>query len=175
MSQIRIRIDWRMVLLFCLGIGWIIATRLPDTRPLLQTRGTRIPALLLTLPDGTPRDITTVFGTPTIVTIWASWCPTCRASMPFWERNIDDFRHKGVTLIALNHRESLDAVHHALPLFSPDLMVWSDPDGLFMQFVQSTDLPTTVFIDRRGHVVSVVHGPVSSAVVTTMVDQLTSE
>lgn len=175
MTHLRITLDWRMVLLFCVGFGWIIATRIPDSRPITHTTGARMPSLDLQLLDGTPQNTASLIGAPVVVTIWASWCPTCRAAMPFWERNAADFAHKGVTLIALNQREALQTVQRAQAEFPPNLTVWSDPNGLFLQFLQSTDLPTTAFIDRSGHVVSVVRGPVSGAVVTAMIDQLTSD
>ena len=94
--------------------------------------------------------------------------------MPFWERNAVDFARKGVTLVLLNQRENLETVQNASREFPPGLKVWADPDGVFLPYLQSTDLPTTAFIDRDGRVVSVVRGPVSAEVVTALVDQLTA-
>lgn len=174
MTPFRIPINRRIVLTGILGMCWIIATRLSDSPSSLYTAQEPIPSIMLQSRDGTALDARTLIGRPSIVTIWASWCPTCRAAMPFWERNAADYARRGVSLIALNQREPLATVQDASASFPAAITVWADTEGLFMAYLQSTDLPTTAFIDRYGRVVSVVRGPLSAEVVTTMLDLMTA-
>ena len=174
MTPIRIPINRRIVLTGILGMCWIIATRISDSPSLLYTAQEPIPSIMLLSRDGSAVDARTLIGRPSIVTIWASWCPTCSAAMPYWERNAADFAQRDVTFVALNQREPLVTVQRASAAFSPAVTVWADTAGLFMTYLLSTDLPTTAFIDRHGRVVSVVRGPVSAEVVTTMLDLITA-
>ncbi|MFM2032941.1 MAG: hypothetical protein RLZZ297_1706, partial [Chloroflexota bacterium] len=109
-----------------------------------------------------------------IYTVWTSWCPTCRAAMPFWERNAAAFADEGVQVVAVNHREDLAVVASASASFPAGLTVWADPDGAFLATLQSTDLPTTAFVDRTGRVVAVVRGPVSQSVALRLVSDIAS-
>jgi thiol-disulfide isomerase/thioredoxin len=175
MNPPRIVLNRRIVLTSILGIAWAVATRKADSMPKLREGAQPVPSLELLTPTGAAIDFASVIGTPTIVTVWASWCPSCNAAMPFWERVAADYARRGVQVIAVNQRESLDIVQREHSTVPSALMIWADQNGQVLTYLQSTDLPTTAFITRTGHVSAVVRGPVSSAVVTAMLDQLSTE
>jgi thiol-disulfide isomerase/thioredoxin len=35
-------------------------------------------------------------GTPTVLNVWASWCPPCRVELPLLERGWNEYRDQGV-------------------------------------------------------------------------------
>jgi thiol-disulfide isomerase/thioredoxin len=111
-------------------------------------------------------------GTACVLAVWTSWCPTCQAAMPFWERNAAAFAAQGVRVYAINHRESLATIDTASRDFPAALTVLADPDGALLSTLHSTDLPTTAFVDRRGHVTAVIRGPVSANTAQTLLSAL---
>lgn len=54
-------------------------------------RGERFPDLLLTAPDGKPVKLSDLRGKVVVLHFWATWCPTCRAELPQFERLRRDF------------------------------------------------------------------------------------
>lgn len=44
-------------------------------------------------------------GKPAVVLFWATWCPYCKAFMPYLKRIQADYAHLGVTVVAINTKE----------------------------------------------------------------------
>lgn len=44
-------------------------------------------------------------GKPAVMVFWATWCPYCKAFMPYLEPILDDYSDQGVQVIAVNTRE----------------------------------------------------------------------
>ncbi|MFA5570642.1 MAG: TlpA disulfide reductase family protein [Sphaerochaetaceae bacterium] len=96
-------------------------------------------------------------GRAVVINYFASWCPPCRDEMPYYveaaQRVKDDVAF--IFLDALDgERETLEKVKSFAKEFGMDeSMIYYD-DGLFAYIFQTNSLPTTVFIDKEGEVVS---------------------
>jgi thiol-disulfide isomerase/thioredoxin len=53
---------------------------------------------LVRFPDGSA-------GKPAVVLFWATWCPYCKAFMPYLEQIQADYAHAGVSIIGINTKE----------------------------------------------------------------------
>ena len=51
-------------------------------------------------------------GRPSILLFWATWCPYCRALMPYLDTIRDDYADQGVQVFAVNIKEDGDPVAH---------------------------------------------------------------
>ena len=47
-------------------------------------------------------------GRPAVMVFWATWCPYCKAFMPYLESILDDYADRGVKVLAINTREEPD-------------------------------------------------------------------
>jgi cytochrome c biogenesis protein CcmG/thiol:disulfide interchange protein DsbE len=101
-------------------------------------------------------------GKPTIMVFWATWCPYCKAFMPFLEQIQKDYGDDKINVVLINHKErgegdpvaytkSLDfsviSVMEGDPIgdaytvdFIPGLMI-AGADGRIAWKRKSTDLP----------------------------------
>ena len=159
-----------LVVLLC-GLGWMVLTRLVPTPIIVVAPGFPLPALEFATANGST--VTTSHGRPQILSLWASWCPPCRAEIPVVAALAPSLATRGIDVILVNQGESPADAQGFLTSQQITLPVWYDPQGLLATAVASRDLPTTVFVDASGIVRLVYRGPVSPDVLTNMANILT--
>lgn len=114
------------------------------------------PSFTLETPDGQdfsfPQDAT---GQASILLFWATWCPYCKAVMPYLQRIVDDYSDYGLRVYAIDFKDDGDPVEliaelgyefTVLPLgdlVADEYGVWSAPGILVVD-----DGGTVVY--RRG-------------------------
>jgi len=114
-------------------------------------------------------------GKPVVLNFWASWCPACRNEKPGFERV---YRERGdevkfVTLgLADGVRETvetgrrhIEANGFTLPVYFDTLQEGARAHGIRF-------LPTTVFIDGDGYIVTSVQGMVDEETLRRAIDSM---
>lgn len=168
MQSVTYRFHPVSIFVLCVGLVWIIVTRQVATPVVVTTTNQLIPELVLTTATGERVRTTQQVGQPTIYVLWASWCPPCRAELPMVQHTAASLRSQGIAVILVNQGEApVDVVPwlHAQQLTLPN---WYDTERLFAQSFQAPDLPSTVFVDARGHVDLVYRGPITNEIIDTM-------
>ena len=101
-------------------------------------------------------------GHPTVVNLWASWCPPCHREMPVLQRAQD--QHPEVHFVMLNQREEVENVRAYLTKHQFSFQhVLLDMQGEMPQAVNSLGLPTTLFFNAQGQLVARHQGELSQA------------
>ena len=125
----------------------------------------RLPNLsVVTLEEGQV-NLADFSGRPTVVNLWATWCPPCVREMPMLQRAQLD--HPSVNFVFVNNGESADKVKswlaaRNLPLKNVLLDRGAQMGAVFKQ----PGLPTTLFFDAEGRLVSTRIGELSLATLT---------
>ena len=108
--------------------------------------------------DGHPVSLAALKGRPVLINFWATWCTPCREELPMIESAYRAHRDQGFTVVAVNYKESADAVRKFWSKFELDPAPVLDPDGriadLYGVGLSSTGLPVSVFVARDGSVSS---------------------
>lgn len=55
--------------------------------------------------DGKPAIARPVPGKVCLIYLWATWCPVCRITLPRFERQLADFRARGVEIVSISTDE----------------------------------------------------------------------
>ncbi len=186
------RMFWNIAIIVVLLLGgvFIAGTRVqPDagvvaSAPTAPSRVASDPAPLPDHPapnfaladlDGRIVELNDLRGQVTLINVWATWCPPCRAEMPAIQSVYEQYRDQGFTVLAVNTHEDPDVVtafmdQHALTF--PALL---DQDGAVSQTYRASVMPSSFFVDRQGVIRAVYKGPMSRGVIAGTVEQLVQE
>lgn len=115
--------------------------------------GNIMPAYTAQWLDGKPFDLAAERGHVVFLNVWATWCGPCRSEMPFLQSLQDQYGSRGLKVIGVSVDESGTATVNAF-LASEKIRYPSaiDPEGHIANILQTTVLPTSVVIDRTGHI-----------------------
>ncbi|MCW8194743.1 TlpA family protein disulfide reductase [Proteobacteria bacterium 005FR1] len=140
-------------------LTWSIAA---GSLGLMQAVQPKLADLPLTDLTGEPADLDQLAGKPTVVNLWATWCPPCRAEMPVFAEAQQ--RESGVNFVFINQGEHAATVTSYLEEVNLDISnVLLDFRSASMVQLGSQALPTTFFFDRHGVLVDTHLGALSSA------------
>ncbi len=130
-----------------------------------------LPAVAVTQLDGKAAQLTGLPGQPVVLNLWASWCPPCRREMP----TLADAqrRHPGTRMVFVNQGEDAATIRAFLDQQGLVLEnVYVDRLSKLSQASDAVGLPTTLFFDRKGVLVSRHVGALSAPVLAAELAKL---
>jgi len=121
-----------------------------------------MPALSLDCPAGGTLDLGRAPGVPTVVNLWATWCPPCREELPVLQQVADGAgdRVRVIGVISKDGRPQAESFADEIGIGFPGA---SDGDGAVMGEPGLNVLPFTCFMDADGGLVHTQVGDVGSA------------
>ena len=156
--------------LFLLSVAAVCLASSAQTKP-----PSRLPDFQFKLTDGKVVKSSDLGGKVVIVEFWGTWCKPCLAEIPDFNSFYDQYKGKGVLLLALavdsgpedRVREAAKRLGIQYPVAAPAL---SDLDV----FGDISVVPTTWIVDRTGKVRKVLYGsaPEKVEAVREIVDRL---
>ncbi|HEY5096346.1 MAG TPA: TlpA disulfide reductase family protein [Candidatus Eremiobacteraceae bacterium] len=123
--------------------------------------GKPFPALDLVSPDGTPSHYVPTMGKVTVVNVFATWCPPCRAESPAYARFSKNASARGVEIMAIDRAESapkIEAYRREFDLTFPYLI---DDGDSTKDVLGARAMPVTIVVDAKGIVRADIAGPVT--------------
>lgn len=128
----------------------------------LSSEVTRMPALRMQALDGQTVALADFQGKPTVLNLWATWCPPCRREMPVLRQA--QLSHPEITFVFANQGETADAVRKYLAAEDIALEnVLLDAHAQLGSLTGSGALPTTLFYNAKGTLVERRLGELSTA------------
>jgi thiol-disulfide isomerase/thioredoxin len=143
--------------------GGLLAT----SRPVLERQ---LPELTLSSLQGGSVSLAQFEGKPTAINIWATWCPPCVREMPVLHEA--QVQNPAVHFVFINQGESAQRVSVWLAARNLPLRnVLLDYRGQALETFNQRGLPTTLFFDAKGRLISARTGELSAA---TLAEKLES-
>lgn len=116
--------------------------------------------------DGNEVKLSDYFGRPIVLNFWASWCPPCKAEMPHFNKVFletkDDVQFLMVNLTD-GQRETVSKAKDYIESNELEFPVLFDTKSSAGSIYQISSIPTTLFIDSNGYVVTGYRGMIDEA------------
>jgi thiol-disulfide isomerase/thioredoxin len=157
-DRIRAGLSVLPALLFWVGdVGTVPAADLPPLSHRLTVIEDPVtaPPLRLEDIDGVEHDLADLKGRLVLVNFWATWCPPCRREMPSMERLYQQFKERGLTVLAVDVGEDMDTVFAFTGQLdpAPTFPLLLDTDSSAAQAWGVKGLPTSFVVDPEGRVI----------------------
>ena len=132
---------------------------------LMSSSAVPLPPLTLSSLEGRPVSLAGFGGKPTVVNLWATWCPPCQREMPVLQQA--QAANPGVNIVFVNQGEESPTIAaflggHGLALRN----VLVDPQRRTGAALGHRALPTTLFFDAHGRLADTRLGELSQATLT---------
>jgi thiol-disulfide isomerase/thioredoxin len=128
---------------------------------------------------GAPVQFATYRGKVVVLNFWGSWCPPCRAEAATLAVVAEQYQPAGVSFLGVDVRDtnvSALAFTRGQDITYPSV---SDPNDLitldFTSVVPLSVTPTTLVIDRTGHIAGAVFGETTYSELTTILTKVTGK
>jgi thiol-disulfide isomerase/thioredoxin len=108
------------------------------------------------LSDGAALDPTAFRGQVLYLDFWASWCGPCRESFPFMNALDNEFRDKGLRIVAISVDKTAEEARRFLERYPARFDLGLDVAAACPAAYQLPGMPTSFLIDRAG-VIRAVH------------------
>lgn len=131
-----------------------------DLAPELETERADGTIFRLTTLDGDPVRLSELRGSGVWLNFWASWCPPCQAETPVLRQVYEEYRDRGLELIAISVQEtSPDDVRRYADRYELPYPIAADLQADIFHLYRVYALPTQFFIGPDGVIRSVINGP----------------
>jgi thiol-disulfide isomerase/thioredoxin len=128
------------------------------------------PSLQGTTLTGKPYSLEQAKGKVTLVSFWATWCPTCRAELPVFRKFYDANRSKGFELVTVSIDDDMRDVESYGKLAAWMTMTSEQFPQLWRKDPKHRDTfgrvwgtPSSYLLDRSGQVITTFRGALKPA------------
>jgi len=128
---------------------------------------------------GARLDFSSYRGRVVVLNFWGSWCGPCRAEAPTLAVTAQQYRSDGVAFLGVDVRDTTASALAFTRDFGITYPSVSDPGSVitldFTAVVPIAGTPTTLVIDRTGHIAGAVFGTATSQELTDILAQVTGK
>ena len=176
-----------MLLIVVLATGWAgsgnssVTTVDGSTSAVLYSAGHRplAPEFTATTLTGSKLSLSDYRGKVVVLNFWGSWCVPCRAEAPTLAALAAKYQPSGVSFLGVDVRDttaSALAFAHSFHITYPSVSDESSAITLdFTAKVPIAGTPTTLVVDRTGHIAGAVFGTVTYSELTAILAKVTAK
>ncbi len=132
----------------------ILFTLLTSTASFARTRSNPVDAPNFNLPTASGTvSLASLHGKVVYLDFWASWCVPCRQSFPWMATVYDEYKDKGLAVVAINLDKNRELADSFLERYTAPFTVAFDPAAKSAEAFRVEAMPSSFIIDRSGKIV----------------------
>jgi thiol-disulfide isomerase/thioredoxin len=110
-------------------------------------------SLEMTSQDGNQIRLADYLGKPLVINFWASWCTPCKQELPLLQSAYQE-NSPDIEFIGINMAEPVPIAQEVINEFNLSFLVLMDDESKAADIVFIQALPTTLFFDANGQLLS---------------------
>jgi peroxiredoxin len=134
--------------------------------------GSPAPDFTLPTADGGTVRLADLKGKPVLINFWATWCQPCREEMPAMQELYEQYRDRGLVILAIDMEEDLRPVRRWIDQGGYTFTFLLDSEGEQVKRYNINASPTSYFVARDGVIRDLKLGALSRGEMQTRVEKL---
>ncbi len=122
--------------------------------------------------DGSALTLSRLRGQVVVVNFWASWCTECHTEQSALDQTWQRFRDSGVVVVGVNFEDTSGDARDYVRTAGVSYPVVEDTDSRTALAYGLRGIPETFIVDRTGHIVDRVIGPVDAAKLANQINSV---
>ena len=146
-----------------------------EAQTLPASVGEAAPDFTLSTPDGQAVTLSDYQGQVVLVNFWATWCPSCVAEMPAYDRVYQKYGQGqgGFIILGVNLQETGASAQEYATSLGVTFPILLDKDGsVTTRQYQATGMPASFIVDRQGDIFYRYLGPMSGELLEAKLAEL---
>ena len=107
--------------------------------------------------DGQTVSLSSYNGKPVILFFWTTWCPYCRQELKKLNQQYSQIAKEGIIVLGVNVNEPDYKVQKFFKDYQLNFKILLDKGGLLADKYNLIGVPTYIFLDKTGKVISQAH------------------
>lgn len=153
MKKRRLIIRSAILLVMLVAIGYTFYSHFSTERGLVD-QGDMAPNFILMDIEGNQIELEQLQGKGVYLNFWATYCTFCRQKMQYLRDHYEEYKEKGVEIVAINVNESQLQVERHKERYSINYNLYMDKNALVTNAYGVVSLPAVFLIDENGEVIA---------------------
>ncbi|AYC29355.1 thiol-disulfide oxidoreductase ResA [Paenisporosarcina cavernae] len=157
------------------AIGYTIYSNLTKDKVAVLEVGDQAPDFTLVDMNGEKHQLSEYKGQGVFLNFWGTWCKPCAKEMPAMDNQFQEFKDKGVQVLAVNIAQSNLEVNRFAEQYDLTFPIVIDKEKSVMQAYNIDPLPTTFLINPEGKIERIITGEMSEQNIADFMTQIMPE
>lgn len=161
-----------ILVLMTFAIVFTIYSNLTKEKNEILQVGDKAPDFVLVDMKGEKHQLSDYKGQGVFLNFWGTWCKPCEREFPLMDQHYQEYKEKGLEILAVNIGESNFAVQKYVDRKSLGFPVLIDNNKSVMETYNINPLPTTLLINPEGIIEKVITGEMSEETIKAYMEQI---
>lgn len=171
MKTQRLIIRTVILLLLLAAVGYTLYANFFTNKEAVAI-GDKAPDFVVTDLDGKNHRLSEYKGKGIFLNFWGTWCPPCKKEMPYIQAQYENYKNKGVEVLAIDVGEPEFSVRKFVEEYELTFPIAIDQKDQLLNAYGIDPLPVTFLIDKNGEIIDIITGEMTEQMIISYMEQI---